>query len=130
MQSKVKMIFLKILVTLALWQVVKLQEEGKMNVSTLSTGCGAVVLLFTKYHISECPYRWAVCMSREEFEHVRAETETLKHELNSWQNTTISILKTYLLDQGTLTRILLPGYMHACTHPHTYIHVHTTTRSH
>ena len=48
------------------------------------------------------------CVNREEFEHVRAETETVKRELNSWQNTTISILKTYLLDQGTL--------------PHTQIH--------
>ena len=55
-------------------------------------------------------------MSREEFDHVRAETETLKHELNSWQNTTISILKTYLLDQGTL-----PGPTHARTmHTHYY----------
>ena len=45
------MTFLQVLVTLALLQVVKLQEEGKMNVSTLSTGCAAVVLLFTKCHI-------------------------------------------------------------------------------
>ena len=44
------MTFLQVLAGLALLQVVKLQEEEKMNVSTctLSTGCAAVVLRFTK----------------------------------------------------------------------------------
>ena len=44
------------------------------------------------------------CVSREEFELTRAEIESLKEELNSWQNTTISILKTYLIDQGDIPK--------------------------
>ena len=117
------MIFLKILVTLALWQVVKLQEEGKMNVSTLSTGCGAVVLLFTKYHISECPYRWGVCeqgrvwpceswdRNSETWAQLLAEHHHLHpQDIPPWPRYSY---------QDTLTRI------HACMYPPT--HVYTCT---
>ena len=49
------------------------------------------------------------CVSREEFESVKEELEAVKQEsredlervrkeLDSWQNTTINILKKYLLD--------------------------------
>ena len=115
------MTFLQVLVALALLQVVKLQEEGKMNVSALSTGCTAVVLLFTKCHYLVNAHTgdgYGQCVNREEFELVRAETKTVKRELHSWQNTTISILKTYLLDQGTLST---HARIHARIHAHTLL---------
>ena len=95
---------------LALLQVVNLQEEGRINGSATSTGCTAVVrikrhnqCLYIQRLITTAGNKSGECVSREEFEHTRAETETLKHELNSWQNTNITILKTYLLNQGTFT---------------------------
>ena len=93
---------------LRILQVVNLQEEGKMKVSTTSTGYTAVVpsitsnvLTYIQRLTTIAGNESAQCVSREEFEHTRVEMETLKHELNSWQNTTISILKQYLLNQGT-----------------------------
>jgi len=64
-------------------------------------------------------------VSREEFERSRAETESLKEELNSWQNTTISILKTYLIDQGDIPKTDLCNSNSSSQHMWLYIYICT-----
>ena len=54
------------------------------------------------------------CVSREEF-------DTLQKELNYWQNTTINLLKKYLIDnEGTGTKISLRSTYNIAEHA--YIH--------
>jgi hypothetical protein len=46
-------------------------------------------------------------ISREQFESLQKDIASLQKELNYWQNTTISILKKYLLEnEGILTNLV------------------------
>ena len=51
------------------------------------------------------------CISHEQFESLQKDVALLQKELNYWQNTTINILKKYLLEnegiRSTFTNLIL-----------------------
>ena len=53
---------------------------------------------------------------KEELARSRQETATVKSEVDSWQNSTLLILKQYLIENPGKLKLKINGIFH--THPH------------